>query len=169
MTREEEIIEQLSAKFPFMAEKISSYKEKRIFTKAVSRDEFEQLVPYIKYDMKFIRSTHVIGTDEGEDLGLLYVFSGSDNILLAVKETVPKTNPVVKSISEYYLSIVLHERELVDLFGIIIEGLPEGPHFPLPDNWPAGNYPMRKEWKTEKFDKMNLTYDEENGKGGEQV
>jgi Ni,Fe-hydrogenase III component G len=28
-----------------------------------------------------------------------------------------------------------------------VTGLPEGSRYPLPDNWPEGQYPLRKDWK----------------------
>ena len=109
--------------------------------------------------MGFYRSHHVIGTDEGDNLGFLYIVSGSDNILLILREIAPKSNPVINSICKLYPSIVLHERELVDLFGAVVEGLPEGPSYPLPDNWPKGNYPMRKEWNPKYLNKDTMTYE----------
>ena len=32
------------------------------------------------------------------------------------------------------------------MFGIKVEGLPEGERYPLPDGWPEGQYPLRKDW-----------------------
>lgn len=159
MKHEEEIVNILCKQFPFLQDRIYVQKEKRIFTNALTKDEFEQIVRYVYEEMDFYRAQHVIGTDDGEDLGLLYLLSGNDNIILALRESVPKANPVVRSISHWYPSIVLHERELVDLFGVIVEGLPEGPSYPLPDGWPQGNYPMRKEWKPEYFNKETMTYE----------
>ena len=49
--------------------------------------------------------------------------------------------------AEYY------EKELVDLLGFRVEGLPPGPRYPLPDDWPEGQYPLRKEWKPEMLDR----------------
>ena len=60
-------------------------------------------------------------------------------------------------------SIVLHEREIVDLFGVEVEGLPDGPHYPLPDGWPEGNYPMRKDWDPKKFNKDTMKYEQPQG------
>ena len=41
----------------------------------------------------------------------------------------------------------IYERELIDLLGAKVAGLPEGKRYPLPDDWPAGEYPLRKDWK----------------------
>lgn len=159
MNREEEIVSTLCNKFPFLKDRISVRKEKRIFTEALSRDEFEQVIRYVHDDMDFFRAHHVIGTDDGENIGLLYLVSGVENIILIVRECVPKSNPVITSISDMYLSIVLHERELADLFGVIVEGLPDGPSYPLPDGWPKGSYPLRKEWNPEYLNKETMTYE----------
>jgi len=35
----------------------------------------------------------------------------------------------------------------MDLFGAKVEGLPEGPRYPLPDDWPKNQFPLRKDWK----------------------
>jgi Ni,Fe-hydrogenase III component G len=41
----------------------------------------------------------------------------------------------------------------MDLLGIKVEGLPEGRRYPLPDNWPQGQYPLRKDWDPSVLDK----------------
>jgi Ni,Fe-hydrogenase III component G len=40
----------------------------------------------------------------------------------------------------------LYERELIEMFGITIEGTPNTDKLLLPDDWPAGVYPLRKEF-----------------------
>jgi Ni,Fe-hydrogenase III component G len=159
MSREEEIAGILCDRFPFLQGRIAVQKDKRIFTQALTREEFEQVVRFVHDDLDFFRAHHVVGTDDGENIGLLYLLSGKENILLILRESVPKSHPVAKSISDMYLSIVLHERELVDLFGVVVEGLPEGPSYPLPDGWPKGNYPLRKEWNPKYFNKDTMTYE----------
>lgn len=159
MSREEEIAKELCNKFPFLHDRIYVQKEKRVFTKELSKEEFEQIIAFVHDEMNFYRSHHVIGTDEGENLGFLYIVSNDDNILLILREIAPKSNPVINSICKLYPSIVLHERELVDLFGAVVKGLPEGPSYPLPDDWPKGNYPMRKEWNPKYLNKDTMTYE----------
>ncbi len=158
MTHDEEVLAALCVKFPFLADRISIQCEKRIFTKPLTPEEFQQIVPFVHDELDFFRACHVVGTDDGDSLGLLYILTDKSDTLLILRESVSKTNPVVKSISDIYPSILLHERELVDLFGVVVEGLPEGPRYPLPDGWPEGNYPMRKEWNPKYFDKNTMTY-----------
>jgi len=159
MKREEEIINSLCGKFPFLAERIYFNKDKRIFTKPLSAEEFEQIIPYVHDELGFYRACHVVGTDDGDSFGLLYVLADSEDILLMLRESAPRSIPVVKSVSKMYASITLHERELVDLFGVIVEGLPEGNRYPLPDGWPDGNFPLRKDWDPKSFNKTTMTYD----------
>ena len=75
-----------------------------------------------------------------------------------LKQSAPKANPVIKSVCSTFPNALWHERELVDLFGAVVEELPPGLTYPLPDGWPAGNYPLRKEWKVEYFDRETMTY-----------
>lgn len=159
MRSEEDIVKSLCDKFPFLVDKVFVQKSKRIYTKELTRKEFNSLLGYIHDELGFYRSSHVVGTDDGETLGLLYLFCDCDNVILALRESVPKSNPVVDSISELYPSVILHERELVDLFGVKLIGLPDGPRYPLPDGWPEGNYPMRKDWDPKCFNKNTMTYE----------
>jgi Ni,Fe-hydrogenase III component G len=157
--REEEIVNSLCGKFPFLQDRIYVQKDKRIFTKALDRAEFEQIIRYVHDEMNFFRAHHVVGTDDGENLGFLYILSNDENIILVLRECAPKSSPVIKSVSDMYPSVVLHERELVDLFGAVVEGLPDGPSYPLPDGWPKGSYPMRKDWNPKYFNKETMTYE----------
>ena len=46
-----------------------------------------------------------------------------------------------------YAGAQVYERELVDLFGAQVEGLPPGNRYPLTDDWPTDEHPLRKDWK----------------------
>ena len=67
--------------------------------------------------------------------------------ILNLKTGVPKENPVLKTIIGYFRGAEIYERELVDLLGVKVEGLPEGKRYPLPDDWPLDQHPLRKDWK----------------------
>jgi Ni,Fe-hydrogenase III component G len=159
MQNEQAIVDVLCNKFGFLQDKISVQREKRIFTKLLVKEEFEKVIRYLHDEMGFFRAHHVIGTDEGSDLGFTYLLSNKDNIMLALKEKAPKSDPKINSMSYLYPSLLLHERELVDLFGADIGDLPKGPSYPLPDGWPKGSYPMRKEWDPKYFNKDTMKYE----------
>lgn len=162
MTKEEALMAKLSEKLPFLANKLTSPAEKRIFSAPLDRNQFNKAVRTLHDSLGF-RAHHVIGVDDGDTLGFLYLFSDADNIMLCLKESVPKKNPEIDSATWLYPCLLLHELELVDLFGAAIDGLPNRPHYPLPDSWPAGNYPMRKEWNPKYFNKDTMTYEEPKG------
>ena len=159
MENEEKIVRILCERFPFLQGRITAKRAKRIFSEALSRDEFMQVIAFVHDELDFHRGHHVVGTDDGENLGLLYILSNSEFILLALRESVAKTNPVVTTLSDLYPCLMMHERELISLFGVIVEGLPEGISYPLADGWPEGNYPMRKEWNPDYFNRNTMTYE----------
>ncbi len=158
MQMEQEIVDRLYGKFDFLQGKINIQRQKRIFSEPLSKEEFEPVMRFVHDELDFFRAHHVVGTDDGDDLGFVYLVSNHDNIILALKEKAPKNDPRINTMTDIYPSLILHERELMDLFGAVVEGLPEGPSYPLPDGWPKGNYPLRKEWKPEYFDKNTMTY-----------
>ena len=53
----------------------------------------------------------------------------------------------VPSICDLIPSASLMERELMEMFGVIVDGTPDTRHLLLPDQWPDGEYPLRKGWK----------------------
>lgn len=158
MLTEQEIVDKLVNKFDFLNEKVNVQRQKRIFTRPLSKEEFEQVFHYAHDELGFYKANHVVGTDDGDDLGFIYILSNADGIILAVKEKASKSDPRINSMTGVFPSLDLHERELVDLFGAVVQGLPEGPSYPLPDGWPKGNYPMRKDWNPKYLDKNSMTY-----------
>jgi Ni,Fe-hydrogenase III component G len=44
-------------------------------------------------------------------------------------------------------SATLYERELQEMFGIVVQGTPEPRRLLLPDDWPENVYPLRKAFK----------------------
>ena len=158
MQTEQAIVDRFCGKFGFLQDKIIVQRQKRIFTKPLAKEEFEQVIHYAHDELGFYKANHVVGTDEGEDLGFIYILSNEDGIILALKEKAPKSDPRINTMTDVYPSLEQHERELVDLFGADVQGLPEGPSYPLPDGWPKGSFPLRKDWNPKYFDKNTMTY-----------
>jgi len=153
----EETILELNKRFPAL-EAVSN-RPLRVFTAFTNPTAFEEALRYANLTLGYHKGKHIVGTDEGEDIGISYILSNDEDVLLVLRERVPKSAPNVRSMGELYPSLVLHERELVDLFGVQVSGLPEGPRYPLPDCWPEGEYPLRKEWNPAYFNKQTVTYE----------
>jgi len=153
----EQVVNVLNARFPDV--QAHAQNEFRIWSAFVEPKQMEEALRYVRVELNFRKGKHIVGTDEGEYIGLSYIVSNEENILLVLRERVPKTHPVVHSQGELYPSMILHEREMVDLFGVQVNGLPEGPSYPLPDCWPEGQYPLRKEWNPANFNKKTMAYE----------
>ena len=66
----------------------------------------------------------ITGLDEGENLSFIYHLAHFNGIMIDLKTYAPKNNPVIKTVTDTFPGSDLYERELVDLLGAKIEGLP---------------------------------------------
>lgn len=158
LVKEQAVISMILERFPMLESYVHIQREKRVYIDFLQRRDFEKLFQFLSTDGGFHMLHVVLGTDEGENLGFIYTLSNAENIMLMVKQIVPKAKPNISSVCGRFENALWHERELVDLFGAVVENLPPGPTYPLPDGWPTGNYPMRKEWKVEYFDRDSMSY-----------
>jgi membrane-bound hydrogenase subunit beta len=132
--------------FPFLEGRIVIQRERRIWAE-VELDRFREVFDYAVDGLGFKIMCIITGLDEGENLGFLYHIADESGTILCLHARAPKADPRIKSVSDRFPSAHIYERELVDLFGAKVEGLPPGNRYPLPDDWPEGQYPLRKDWK----------------------
>ncbi len=146
MSKEDEIVQSLTSEFPLLQDKAKVQRIRRVVAD-VTPDKFEQVFAYAKDNLGFSVLCTITGLDEGSTLGFIYHMSRTDGITFSLKYSVPKDKPVINSILQYFTNADIYERELEDLLGVKVEGLPEGNRYPLPDDWPKGEHPLRKDWK----------------------
>jgi len=87
-------------------------------------------------------------SEESPDLEVLYHFAAGA-VVINLRFRLPKSEPVIESLCEIIPSAEPFERELSEMFGITVSGLPHPDYLYLPDDWLAGEYPLRKEYKYE--------------------
>lgn len=145
--QEDDIKNKIAAKFPDLAERVTVKRERRILIDVPSYGTFSGLFDYMLNDLKISSLCTITGLDEGATFGVIYHLAYAGKIVVNLKVHVPRENPRIKTITNYFPAADAYERELMDLFGIAVEGLPEGHRYPLPETWPVGDYPLRKDWK----------------------
>ncbi|NJP40096.1 hypothetical protein HCH52_03395 [Oscillospiraceae bacterium HV4-5-C5C] len=155
---ENELMEALITRFPELEGKVKISAPLRVSVDWLPQETFLKVITWLHDEKKLTHGHNVIGTDEGDNLGFIYMISGEDQVIVILRTTAPKQAPRIPSLSGLYKCFILFERELCDLFGADVTGLPPGPRYPLPDNWPKDQWPLRKEWKPEKFDRQTMIY-----------
>jgi Ni,Fe-hydrogenase III component G len=155
LAEEEKIKKQLAERFGLPTEKITVQRERRIWAD-VSAANFGEIFDYAADKLGFVILLTITGLDEGPTLGFIYHLAQEKGMILNLHISVPKENPVIKTISKRFPTADAYERELVDLLGAKVEGLGEGHRYPLPDNWPAGQYPLRKDWPSGTAEKKEV-------------
>jgi Ni,Fe-hydrogenase III component G len=147
MTPEESIRKQLLAKFPAIEGRAKIQRERRIWVE-VPLNIFIELFRYAKEQLKFVEFCTMTGLDEGASLGFIYHLAQErTGIMLNIKISASKTHPVIPSVTRFFPSAELPEREVEDLLGAEVQGLPAGRRYPLPDDWPPDDHPLLKDWK----------------------
>jgi Ni,Fe-hydrogenase III component G len=148
MSREEAVIANLVSQFGFLEGKVSSKRPRRIFAEA-PYDKFTQVFEYTVDELQFSILCAITGLDEAATFAAIYHLARTDGTILNLKVSIPKEKAVLKSVSERFPAADIYEREIADLLGVKIEGLKPGKRYPLPDDWPEGQHPLRKDWKGE--------------------
>jgi NADH:ubiquinone oxidoreductase subunit C len=67
--------------------------------------------------------------------------------VVTLRIMVPYGLPEAPSICGVIPSATLYEREMIEMFGVILDGTPVRARLLLPDDWPDWVYPLRKSFK----------------------
>lgn len=96
----------------------------------------------------------ITGLDLGKDISVYYHFWQGRKFLV-VRTSVPKANPLLRSVAGELPAATLYESEVADLFGVRFEGNPmAGKRLLLPDTYPSdAPPPFTKEADPEKIRK----------------
>jgi len=60
---------------------------------------------------------------------------------------VPYHSPELPSLYDVIPSVTLYERELIEMLGFYMPSSPDQTHLILPEEWPTGVFPLRKEFQ----------------------
>ena len=149
---EEEIKQKLTGRFDFLREKVELRRARRLWAQ-VDMDKFREVFDYAVRELGFTMLTAITGLDDGERYGLIYHMAMDGGTMLMIKTSIPKSDPVLVTVTDVFPAAEIYEREMADLLGVKVKGLSEGNRYPLPDDWPADVYPLRKDFDPSILDK----------------
>ncbi|MBN1568970.1 MAG: NADH-quinone oxidoreductase subunit C [Acidobacteria bacterium] len=117
----------------------------------------KELIPAVEMlrDKFSIRQLAVIvGEDLRDAFQCNYVFTGPRVIVLQVR--IDHDNPSIPSLSQLVPGAMVYEREIKDLFGIMPVGHPDLRRQAVPEDWPEGVYPLRKDVQFARGEKVTV-------------
>ena len=115
----------------------------RYFWVGIERDALLDAVRTLKDKLGIRHLTTIVGEDMRDHFLLSYIMSGEVVVVLLVR--VDRDKPEVPTLSFVTPGATVYERELHDLLGIVPVGHPDLRRQVLPEDWPAGVYPLRKD------------------------
>ncbi|RLF04108.1 MAG: hypothetical protein DRK00_07440 [Thermoprotei archaeon] len=143
--REEEIVEGLKEKLGSVLREAKVQRARRVVV-VVDREHYKEVLKALKeMGVDFLEA--ITGVDAGDHFEVI-AHVGRD-VSVAVKALVPKDDPRVDSVVDIFRGAELYEREAWEMLGIVFEGNPRLRRAFLPEDWPEGVYPLRKEYKPE--------------------
>ena len=150
MNREEEILERMKEKFGDKIKNIRIQRSRRMFAE-IDAKNLKEILRYARDELGFDHISTITGEDLGEEIGLIYHIAYKNAIELSIKTKVPKKDPKITTIIDIYPPAGIYEREVHDLLGVVFDGNPDLSPLLLPDNWPKGVYPLRKDVSLEEI------------------
>lgn len=91
----------------------------------------------------------ITGMDPGVATGSLWVLYhfAEGEAIVTLRLTVPRDAPAVPTLHKIVPLSEIYERELYEVLGVEIAGMADKSRLFIPDDWPEGVYPMRKDFE----------------------
>ena len=150
LEREDRILDQLKERFG------EAIKESRVSRRSrpevtVAMDKMVEVARFLRDELGFDRANGAGGADYLRDQKMEVIYHVSNltrketrDIVLSVKEVVPRNNPKVSSLVTIWPAVENFERETFEMYGITFDGHPHLEKLFLLDNW-DGPPPLRKD------------------------
>ena len=145
MTREE-VLDDLRKKFKDDIIEVFDKSPKRVYVE-IRPDSIVQVASYIFKDLK-ARFNTSSGVDLRYHMEILYHFLIEDiNLLISLRVKLQKPKLEIDSLVPVFEGANWIEREMHEILGINFKGHPDLKRLLLPDDWPDGVYPLKRDYK----------------------
>lgn len=146
MTREE-ILKGIREKFKSDIIDIFDKSPKRVYIE-IKPESLAEVATYVFKELE-ARFNIASGLDARRHMEILYHFTIEEiNLVISLRVKLEKTKKLeVDSLALVFEGANWIEREIHELLGIDFKGHPDLRKLLLPDNWPEGVYPLRRDYK----------------------
>ncbi|MBU1862856.1 MAG: NADH-quinone oxidoreductase subunit C [Candidatus Omnitrophica bacterium] len=145
MTRDE-VVQSIQKKFENDIVDIFDKSPKRIYIE-IKPESIKQVAGYIFNDLG-ARFNIASGVDVRYHMEILYHFTLEDiNLVISLRVKLQKPHLSIDSLAHLFEAANWIEREIREILGIEFKGHPDMRPLILPDEWPRGVYPLRKDYK----------------------
>jgi len=142
--RRTEIIENIKVRCGKDLLELNDRSEKRVYV-SIKKEILPKITRYLFNDVK-ARFSIASGVDTREAIEILYHFSIDEiGLIISLRVILDKSDLEVDSLISIMKCAEWIEREIHELLGVNFKGHPNLKHLLLKDDWPEGNYPLRKD------------------------
>ncbi len=118
--------------------------DKRVYF-TIKKEILPKTVRYLFNDVK-ARFIIASGVDTRKAIEILYHFSVDEiGLIVSLRVILEKSALQVESLTSIMKCADWIEREIHELLGVDFKGHPNLKHLLLKDDWPEGNYPLRRD------------------------
>lgn len=147
--KREELINKIKSELGNKAVNWHDKSPKRIYIDIKPQDIIS-VAKYFHEDIK-ARFNIASGIHTANGFEILYHFSPDKHgIVFSIRVYLDKKNPEIDSIAPFLKAAEWIEREMWELLGINFKGHPNLKRLLLADDWPEGEYPLRRDYIGEK-------------------
>ncbi|UCE62507.1 MAG: NADH-quinone oxidoreductase subunit C [Nitrospirota bacterium] len=142
----EELLQHLQERFSDAIVGVYEKSAKRIYIQI----QADSLVRFAQFLFKDIGARFNIasGVDGRTQMEILYHFTVEDiDLVISLRVILPKTQLEIASLTSVFTAAHWIEREIHELLGVNFVGHPQLTRLLLPEDWPEGVYPLRKDYK----------------------
>ena len=144
--KREEVIKDLKEKFKDDIVDFFDKSTKRVYIE-IKPTSIKSFAKYIFKDLG-MRFNIATGLDARMHIEILYHFTMDEiNLVISLRVKLDKKKPEIDSITPLFEAANWIEREIRELLGVEFNGHPDPRRLLLPDEWPEGVYPLRREYK----------------------
>jgi Ni,Fe-hydrogenase III component G len=141
----DEVAEDLRAKFGERILNVYKKSDRRLYVDV----DTKAIVPVAGYVFKDLDARFMIASGIDTPRGvveILYHFAfDRDDCVVSLRVMIDKENLEIESITSTVPPVEWIEREMWELLGINFRNHPDLRHLLLVDDWPEGNYPLRRD------------------------